>query len=365
MNNDFVNKIIKYLMILLGSIFIIFIILSFFRLGIVYWFFDKSFEWVSMRLGFDYYLALFVSVVSTILFSMSFPYLAWTFLLGRKFYVASLIMVGVTGLMCVLIYTVGKNVYFDRISGEPLKWYADTPTGRFESNAPGFDPKYGIRLNRYTKEMAIKEANDKILKENEERKRKEKEAQARILREKREQLRKEKEEKERIEREAKEKEAKEKELAEVESSQSRDINEIKSPVEEREYNGTVYIDSLKANVTSLRFFEGGIDMPAQYNRTYRNAFVNDETKYIYWELNLRHPMRFRRDNFIINAVWHFPDNRIRYQKAHTYINSNWSQSRHAIRWGAQSTDKLIPGRYIVDLYVQNDKIASGSFVVYR
>ena len=92
MNRDTINNMIKYLVILLGSIITLFIILSFFRIGLVFWFYDKIFDWVSMRLGFDYYLALFVSISTTVLFWASFPYLAWTFLVGRKVYTSSIIM---------------------------------------------------------------------------------------------------------------------------------------------------------------------------------------------------------------------------------------------------------------------------------
>jgi hypothetical protein len=391
MNRDTLKNIIKYLVILLGSIFILFIILSFFRIGLVFWFYEKIFNWVSMRLGFDYYLALFVSISTTILFWASFPYLAWTFLVNRKVYTSSIIMIVITGLMCLLIYTIGTDVKFSRIDGEPLKWYADTPAGRFESNSPGFDPKYGIRLNQYTNALALKEANDKLLKENEERKRIEKEAQEKELKESEERKRieketqekelKESEERKRIEKETQEKELKEseerrrreketqeKELKESEERRRREAYEAYLQKDERGNSTKDYLQLINAHVTGLRFFEGGINKPQQYQRNYKNIFVSDMTRYIYWELNLAFPQLYQQINFEINAVWHFPDNSIREQTANTYIKPNWYRSFHTIHtmgFGSEFQGRLMPGKYTVELFLQNTKIASGSFTVLR
>jgi hypothetical protein len=341
MDRDKINNIIKYLLIGIGCVFFLFIILSFFRIGFVFWFYERIFDWVTIRLGLDYYLALFISLSATVLFSSSFPYLAWTLLLGRKQYISSLILIGVTGLMCILVYTIGTNIYFDRKTGEPLKWYADTPNGRFISNSPGFDPKYGIALVQYTRELALKEAQEKALKEKQERERIEKEAREKAL-------------KERKERERIEKEAKKKELKEKREREHREIYERENPI-------TTHISLLNAEVTGIYFFEGGYEGIEKNQRRYTNVFLSNETRYVYYELDLKFPTPYSRIDFDIDSVWHTPDNRIIRKKQNNYIESNWDNSNHS----QGITEAFVPGKYIVDLFVQNNRVASGSFTVSR
>lgn len=67
-------------------------------------------------------------------------------------------IVGAQLLMCGSIYTVGSGVCFDRKTGKPLCYFADTPQGRVWSYTPGFDPASGKQFRLYTRE--IKEAEE-------------------------------------------------------------------------------------------------------------------------------------------------------------------------------------------------------------
>lgn len=196
MNMDKINTAIKYIIVAIGAVFLLFIVLSFFKIGFIFWFFEKVFDWITMRLGFDYYLSLFIAVSATFAFAAALPYLAWTFLLGRKMYYTSAFVIGLTGIMCLLVYTLGNDIYFDRQTGQPLKWYADTPDGRFMSNSPGYDPKYGIPLHQYTKAIAFREVKERESKKEEQRKRIEQEALEKEHKVQEEKMRLEKEEQE-------------------------------------------------------------------------------------------------------------------------------------------------------------------------
>lgn len=169
MNRERIERILKYVfkyVLLFGTIiFVLFIILSFLKTGFIFWFYERVFDWISIRLGLDYYLALFISLSATAFFSASLPYLAWTFLLGRRQYTSSLIVIGMAGLMCLLVYTVGTDIYFDRRTGEPLKYYADTPNGRTFSHTPGYDPKYGIPYKIYSQAVRLEEVKERKKKE--------------------------------------------------------------------------------------------------------------------------------------------------------------------------------------------------------
>ncbi|OPY74538.1 MAG: hypothetical protein A4E65_03813 [Syntrophorhabdus sp. PtaU1.Bin153] len=165
-----IEKILKYAVISISILFLIFILLSIFKVGLVFWFYDRVFDWISARLGFDYYLAHFVALSMTAIFSSMYPYLMWTFLIGRYKLQTTLAIIAASGIMCLLVYTVGGDVYFDRQTGQPLKWYADTPEGRTFSNSPGYDKKFGIKLKPYTTETAQREGEAKKLAKADQRK---------------------------------------------------------------------------------------------------------------------------------------------------------------------------------------------------
>ena len=138
----------------MSILFVVFVFMSIFRMGLVFWFYDRVFDWVSARLSFDYYLAQFTALSLTAIFSATFPYLFWTFFTGRYQLHTTIAIITASGVMCIMIYTVGSDVYFDRQTGQPLKWCADTPDGKVCSNSPGYDKKFGIRLRPFTTENA-------------------------------------------------------------------------------------------------------------------------------------------------------------------------------------------------------------------
>ncbi len=149
---------IRLALVMLAVAFIGFCVIYLGRVGLAFSLYARTAKWTSRVLGLDYYVArLFAFAVVAVALSVPSSFI-WLF--GRrKRSRAGLAALGVWGVACLLVYTVGSNVYFDRNTGEPLRYYADTPEGRSFSFTPGFDPKYGVPYKPYTREIAERSAS--------------------------------------------------------------------------------------------------------------------------------------------------------------------------------------------------------------
>ncbi len=136
---------------------VILILLAVLRIGLVYWLYSTAEDWVTVRLGLDYYTAQLATTIFVSIFAAFLPTLAWYVLIGRKRLWGAVAMIGGQALICLLVYTVGCNVCFDRRTGAPLCYYADTSKGRVWSYTPGFDPESGQPFKLYTREIKEKE----------------------------------------------------------------------------------------------------------------------------------------------------------------------------------------------------------------
>jgi hypothetical protein len=126
----------------------------------------------------------------------------------------------------------------------------------------------------------------------------------------------------------------------------------------------VDIPSLQATISQLNFYEGGYDGVAREQRQYNTSFSPSNSRYIYWELNLDHPAPGRRIDFTVDAVWTAPDgSEFARQSLGSYLLETWSSSYHQIGRGWREPGNWNPGTYRVDLMVNGEKVASGSFVM--
>lgn len=131
----------------------------FFYFGLSYFFYSTIENWVTSRLGLDYYLTQLFSTIIVIGLTAIIPMSAWYLIFGKqKLYGASALIVIQVGI-CLLVYIIGGKVCFDRRNGKPLCYYADTAKGRVWSYTPGFEPESGKPFIIYTRE--IKEAEEK------------------------------------------------------------------------------------------------------------------------------------------------------------------------------------------------------------
>lgn len=148
--------IFKWILLLLSIVFVGFVLFSVVRVGLVFGLYAYITSWVTVRLGLDYYIAQLISLILTALATLILPSITWFLISGKRRIEATVAIIGSMALVCVLVYTVGQDVYFDRQTGNPLRYYADTPEGRRFSFTPGFEPKSGIEFKPYTRDVANK-----------------------------------------------------------------------------------------------------------------------------------------------------------------------------------------------------------------
>jgi hypothetical protein len=166
----------RMVLLVVTAVLAVFTLLAVFRVGLIYWLNSAVEDWVTARLGFDYYAAQLVTTIIVAIFIALLPSLAWYVLLGKKQAWGIAAMIGGQAIICLLVYTVGSQVCFDRRTGKPLCYYADTQKGRVWSYTPGFDPASGQPFKLFTREIkeqedanvrrSLEESNKKLSEEN-------------------------------------------------------------------------------------------------------------------------------------------------------------------------------------------------------
>jgi hypothetical protein len=146
-------------------------------------------------------------------------------------------------------------------------------------------------------------------------------------------------------------------------------------------------------VTGLRFFESGFQPVPLDQRRYDHRFFADTARFIHWELHLAHPAPGRQTSFTIEEVWQGPRG-VAHRQARVFspeshwVVSNWSGSARLVvsksvsvpspgdffrcrgvtgEWGPCDSTSQVDiaywprGTYRVDLFVDKQRIATGSF----
>jgi len=141
----------------------------------------------------------------------------------------------------------------------------------------------------------------------------------------------------------------------------------------------IQIPSLNARITALRFFEGSpCDEPPLKQRAYRQRFAKVITRDIFTELTLEYPKPEQRLDFTIQAVYQrkAPEGEVvsRPEKK-TYLPADSQRSVHSFRSRAGELVLCAPGGgggsdwpvgpYTVDVFINGEKVASGSFEIYE
>jgi hypothetical protein len=115
---------------------------------------------------------------------------------------------------------------------------------------------------------------------------------------------------------------------------------------------------------TLRFYESKSSAAIPYDkRIYKNEFVASKSNFINWELNFQHSIPGKKVEYDIEAVWTRSEDMIIYrQKLHAIIDPAKKLSPATSQWGNAAAGKAWrPGIYVVELYVNGEKIADGSF----
>jgi len=124
-----------------------------------------------------------------------------------------------------------------------------------------------------------------------------------------------------------------------------------------------FISSLNATVTALRFYEGGDNNVPYKQRDYRTEFLKSSTRYVWWEVTLEYPKGSRKTGFEVLGIYYKPDGVILGQQnlKNFYIDPAFTSVAYSGGWGWSDPGKWPAGTYRVDLFIEGQKIASGSF----
>lgn len=126
-----------------------------------------------------------------------------------------------------------------------------------------------------------------------------------------------------------------------------------------------YISSINAWLDELLFFESSREeMDAKDDRQYSSLFSNSSTRSIYYELNLIHPDRSEMIEFVIRAIFYYPDGSVMGDfSKDSYAEMDWSTSWHAHGWGYQDPGNWKIGDYYIEVFVNEELVASSWFTI--
>lgn len=164
--NGFAKRLLGGVAMILGVI----VLLSLLRWGLAVYLYSAVATWATTQLGLDYYPAEFLGVAFSSFIMFFLPGFGSLILSRQKRFASAALVVGGYLLVCVLVYSVGRNTYFDQTTGNPLRYYAETPDGIVFSFLPGYDPKWGIERKPYTRQAAQELLRRKQLADEQQRK---------------------------------------------------------------------------------------------------------------------------------------------------------------------------------------------------
>jgi hypothetical protein len=126
------------------------------------------------------------------------------------------------------------------------------------------------------------------------------------------------------------------------------------------------IPSLDVRVTELRFFEGPVSMecpPPEGQRWYGQRFSVVMARYIYTELALAHQKREQPTRLRIIAIYEYDDGQ---EKGRLEQTTSIAADQEASRfWLCGTLGAWGTGFYKVNVYINGEKAASGSFQIYK
>jgi len=120
-----------------------------------------------------------------------------------------------------------------------------------------------------------------------------------------------------------------------------------------------------ASFKEIKFFESGPTLPPMTGRTYEVQFNHRTTRFVGWELHLTCPAVAYRVNFTIYATWYYPNGKVfGNETVNTYADVGWTDPVYSSGRGWQVPGRWVRGTYRVDLFVNGNRIGSGSFTIY-
>jgi len=136
------------------------------------------------------------------------------------------------------------------------------------------------------------------------------------------------------------------------------------PLTREEQKTKQFFEEIFNNAHKLRFFERGTRLLQKIR--YKRVFRKSTTRYISYELKLKHKSPGLRIKVPIEAVYKKSNGTIfaRFTN-NSYVEQNWVSSKHSLGNGWKNPGNWSIDSYKVELYVKDKKIASGSFRVIK
>jgi len=126
-----------------------------------------------------------------------------------------------------------------------------------------------------------------------------------------------------------------------------------------------YIESLDATVVDLKLFEAGDFPPSVGFRNYDTRFSKSTSRYIYWELSLKHPRENNSKSFRVTVVYYYPNgSKMGEVQEWFMIDAGLSESTHSWGYGWSEPGHWSIGEHSVEIVVDEQVVARRSFEIY-
>jgi len=124
-----------------------------------------------------------------------------------------------------------------------------------------------------------------------------------------------------------------------------------------------YLSTIDSYVESIKLFESGAEAPEKGKRFYRTKFRKNDTRYVNWELNLQHMFRDRTDYRFHYFIYDENNEIFGEQVNDSYFEADWQDSTHNGGWGFKNSGNWKQGNYRVELYIDDELIATAPFQI--
>lgn len=120
----------------------------------------------------------------------------------------------------------------------------------------------------------------------------------------------------------------------------------------------------KYRVDYLSFFQGEDEPPCKEDRVYQNQFLQEDTRYVYWEVNLSYPLLHEPKQISLKVITYNPDGTVfgvdeLDEELEEDTNSYWFSSGI----GYDDLGLWYPGEYRVECFVNEKILIEDKFVI--
>ena len=129
------------------------------------------------------------------------------------------------------------------------------------------------------------------------------------------------------------------------------------------------IPSINAEVKRLSFYEddfstGANDECKSVNLNHRDSFPKDSIRYIYWEIYAEFPKLNNAAKLELKTVIYRNGVFLQRRLSDIILEAGWTYACPAVGWGSNQGDIWSPGNYTVDIFIDSEFVAKGSFTVF-